>query len=455
MHTCAYIACVSGEPSPMTPVLAINGGIRTVPEGIERRWPQITDAERTAVLRVLDSGILSGAHAPEVRALENEFAAYCGTKYCLSTNSGTAALHIAVAAAGIGPGDEVITSAFTFLASGLAVLHHNAIPVFADIDPATYNISPAEIERKISPRTKAIMPVHIHGLPADMDEILAIARKHNLVVIEDAAQAHGATYRGKRTGSIGDMGAFSVQSSKNLSAGEGGLFTTNDPEFQRVANCVRQFGEESADTTTAGLDTMRPLDDLRDYNAVTMGWMYRMTSLTAALTRTQLARLDHYNAAAKRNAEYLSERLKGIDLVTPPVVPGDRTSVYHKYRIRLHPERLDVGLDPVKFRNAVLQSLRREGVETVLWQVIPVPSQILFQEQKGYGKGCPWTCHGSQIRYRDEEYPETVKLLNNSVVIGSQSVPLAGQSIELMHYYGDALEKVFADRDTLVRLARA
>src|SRR5271166_3384763 len=215
--------------------LAIAGGPRTVPAGLAKLWPQIGDLERRAVLAVLDSGILSGAHAPEIKALESEFARYVDSRYCLSTNSGTAALHIAVAAAGIGPGDEVITSAFTFLASALAVLHQNAVPVFADIDPVTFNISPAEIERKITPRTRAIMPVHIHGLPADMDEILAIARKHNLIVIEDAAQSHGATYKGRKVGAIGDMGAFSVQSSKNLSAGEGGLFVTNSDAFHERA----------------------------------------------------------------------------------------------------------------------------------------------------------------------------------------------------------------------------
>jgi len=436
------------------PSLAINGGTPAVPAGLTRLWPQIGDAERQAVLRVLDSGILSGSHAPEVRALEKEFAEYNGSKHCLSTNSGTAALHIAVAAAGIGPGDEVITSAFTFLASALAVLHHNAVPVFADIDPVTFNISPAEIERKITPRTRAIMPVHIHGLPADMDEILGLARKHNLIVIEDAAQAHGATYKGKRAGTLGDMGAFSVQSSKNLSAGEGGLFVTNTDALLERANCVRQFGEEAADTTPAGIDPEHPLDDLRDYNAVTMGWMYRMTSLTAAIARCQIARLDEHNENARRNAEYLTARLRGFDLVTPPSVPADRTSVFHKYRVRLHPERLEAGLEAKRFRNAVIQSLRREGVETVLWQVTPVPSQVLFQEQSGYGKGCPWTCHQSSVLYRNETYPETSRLLDNSLVVGSQSAPLAGQDIELMHHYADAFEKVLADRDTLVRLAK-
>jgi len=183
--------------------------------------------------------------------------------------------------------------------------------------------------------------------------------------------------------------------------------------------------------------------------------MYRMTSLTAAIARCQLARLDDYNANARRNAEFLTRRLTKLELVSPPSVPADRTSVFHKYRVRLHPERLEAGLDSKRFRNALLRLLRREGVETVLWQVTPVPSQVLFQEQTGYGNGCPWTCRKSTVRYRDEKYPETVKLLDNSLVIGSQSAPLAGQDLELMHCYADAFEKVLSDRDTLIRLARA
>ncbi len=428
---------------------------RMIPEGLTRRWPLLSAAERDAVLRVLDRGTLSGALAPEVKALEEEFAAFTGARHCLTTNSGTSALHVAVSAAGIGPGDEVITSAFTFLASALAVLHHNAIPVFADIDPVTFNLSPAEVERRITPRTRAIIPVHIHGMPADMDQILELARKHNLVVIEDAAQAHGATYKGRQAGTMGKFGAFSVQSSKNLSAGEGGLLITNDAELYRKANSVRQFGEEAADTGLAGVNPDRPLDDMRDYNAVTVGWMYRMSELTAAVGRCQLARLREFNENARHNAALLTERLQHIDLLTPPSVPPDRTSVFHKYRVRLHPERLEAGLDPRRFRNAVLKGLIREGVEAVLWQVIPVPSQILFQKQEGYGRGCPWSCQNSPVRYAAEEYPVTKALLENSLVVGSQSAPLAGQPAELMRYYADAFERIFSDRDRLIQMTRA
>jgi len=177
--------------------LAIHGGPKLVGEK-HYEWPPVSDGDKKAVMAVLDRRQFWGTHAPEVAALQEEWASYIGTKFCLATNSGTAALHIAVAAAGIGPGDEVITSALTFIASAHAALHQNAVPVFVDIDPVTYCIDPKKIEAKITKRTKAIIPVHIHGMPADMDEINAIARKHNLVVIEDACQAHGAHVQGSQ-----------------------------------------------------------------------------------------------------------------------------------------------------------------------------------------------------------------------------------------------------------------
>ena len=187
-----------------------------------RRWPILTDADRAAVARVLDRGVLSGAGAPEAKALEAEFAAVVGRRFCLATNSGTSALHIALAAAGVGPGDEVIVPALSFIATAQAVLHQGAIPLFADVEPDTYNIDTADAARRATSRTRAIVPVHLHGLPADMDAIGALARHHGLTVVEDAAQAHGATYKGRAAGTLGAMAAFSLNSTKNLPAGRAG-----------------------------------------------------------------------------------------------------------------------------------------------------------------------------------------------------------------------------------------
>ena len=331
----------------MTETLAIRGGTPVVPKALHVRWPTITAEDKAAVQAALDSGILSGPYAPQVKALEDEWARYCGVRHALTTNSGTAALHTAVAAGGIGTGDQVITTAFTFLATALAVLQNNAVPVFVDIDPRTYNIDPDKIEERITARTRAIIPVHIHGCPADMDRILAIARKHRLLVIEDAAQAHGSTYKGKKVGGIGDMGIFSFQASKNLPAGEGGIFVTNREELKERANRFRMFGEDVRESDKKAFDPSRPLDGAREYNSLMMGWMYRSNELTAALARSQLRRLDASLAQTRRNAAYLTEHLGKIPGIIPPHIPADCTSSYYQYRLRLDPKALGVTI-PVK-----------------------------------------------------------------------------------------------------------
>ena len=216
----------------MAEKLALDGGDRVVPEGMVKAWPPMTQQDKDAVLAVFDSGHLHGSSAPRCLELQERWAEYCGAKYCVVTNSGTAACHMAVATCGVEPGDEVIVPAFTFWSTAAAVLHHNAIPVFVDIDPKTYTIDPKLIEAKITKRTKAIFPVDIHGMPCDMDPIFDIARKHNLKVISDCCQAHGAKYKGRKVGSIADATAFSCNRSKNLSGVEGGLYTTNNEAWR-------------------------------------------------------------------------------------------------------------------------------------------------------------------------------------------------------------------------------
>jgi len=412
--------------------LAVKGGKKVVPDELKVKWPVITQEDKDAVMAVLDRGILFGPYAPEVVGLQEEFAKYIGTKYCVAMNSGTAALHAAVAAAGVGPGDEVITSAFSFFASAVCILHHNAIPIFVDIDPETYNIDVNKIEEKITERTKAILPVHIHGLPADMDEIMAIAKKHNLIVIEDAAQAQGAKYNDKTAGSIGHMAAFSLNSTKNHVGGEGGLFVTDSEEFRGKANMIRTFGE-----------FVKP-DEGRKYKSYTMGWMYRTQEMAAALARSQLRGLDDFNKNSRKNGDYLTNNLKDIKGVIPPTTPPDRTHIYHKYRIRLAPRVLGLDMEPVKFRELIQKALEAEGVDAVLWQTVPIPGQPLFQIKEGYGKGCPWVCpHARQVEYKSEDYPETVELLNNSLVIASEKHPLFPQKLELMKHYVKAFHKIF------------
>ena len=420
--------------------LAIDGGESSVPEDIKIRWPIITEEDKRAVCGVLERGILCDPFSPEVRGLEKDFAAYLGTDYCITTNSGTSALHIAVAAAGAGPGDEIITPAFSFLASAVCILHHNAIPIFVDIDRRTFNIDPERIEEKISRRTKAIIVVHMHGLPADMNEIMDIASQHNLIVIEDACQAHGAAYYGKKTGTLGDMAAFSLNSQKNLPGGEGGLFVTNVKEYYQRANMVRMFGEEYTDPKK------------RSYVSYSMGWMYRSQELPAALARSQLSRLEKTNENARRNAQYLDNSLRDIPYISCPFVPENRMHIYHKYRVLLHPEKLASAVSGDKFRDGILSALRAEGIEVSLWQTIPLPENPLFQEKEGYGKGCPWSCGhlGRVVDYGKKDYPATQEVIDNSLVIGSAYYPIYAQQLELMKYYSQAIHKVFSHIDRIV-----
>src|SRR5213592_2910477 len=383
------------------------------------RWPAITDGDRAAVTRVLDRGVLSGAAAPEIRGLEAEFAAAVGARFCLAPNSGTAALHIALAAAGIGAGDEVIVPALSFIATAQAVLHQGATPVFADIDPVTYNLDWADAARRVTPRTRAIVPVHLHGLPADMDAINTLAQRAGLTVIEDAAQAHGALYKGRAVGTLGTMAAFSLNSTKNLPAGEGGLFVTSSEDLYARAARVRFDGLEPP----SKWDPSHPLDDETDSQATLRGWMFLPGELTSALARSQLQRLAETTVRSRRNAARLSERLARLPGVEPPAVPPDRTHVFHKYRVRLDPERAGVQLSPPALRDRLLEALRAEGVEAVLWQTMPLPAHPIFASR--------------------ERYPNTSAALDSTILIGSQSYPLFSQPLEVVDAWADGFERAW------------
>ncbi len=417
------------------------------------RWPVLGADDRAAVLGVLERGVLSGPFAPEVRALEREWAAYTGSKYALATNSGTAALHVALIAAGIGPGDQVIVPAFTFVATALAVLHAGAVPVFVDIEPRTLGIDPELLERAITPATKAVMPVHIHGTPCEIDAIADICKRRGLVLIEDAAQAHGSTHRGKKLGTIGAVGCFSLQSSKSLGAGEGGLIVTDDEALFAAANRARMFGEDVRMSDEASYRIERALDGNRAYDSLGMGWMYRTTELTAAVARVQLRKLDAMNAQAQRNAALLSKRLGVLPGVTPPHVAEGDTTCVHKYRVRLDGRAKGVEAPPAKIRDAVRAALVAQGVEAVLWQSQPVPGQQLFRAKVGFaGKGFPWDA-APAVDYDLSQYPETTHLLDSSLVLFSHTCPIAPQSTSLVEAYADAFEHVWGRLGELVAAA--
>ncbi|HEX3269945.1 MAG TPA: DegT/DnrJ/EryC1/StrS aminotransferase family protein [Ktedonobacterales bacterium] len=308
--------------------------------------PQIGPEEEAAVLGVMRSGML--AQGEQVAAFERGFAEVCGVREAIAVSSGTAALHLALLAHGIGPGDEVITSPFSFAATGNTILLVGATPVFVDIDPDTYNLDPQLVERAITPRTKAIMPVHLYGNPADMDRFVPLAQAHNLAIIEDACQAHAAAIREKPVGSFG-TGAFSFYPTKNITTGEGGAITTNDPAIAEKLRLLRSHGQKER------------------YNHIALGYNLRMTDMQGAMGVVQLGKLAGFTEKRIANAAFLNERLAGV-VKTPAVLPGHK-HVYHQYTIRVPGDR-----------DAFARALNERGVGTGVHYPRPIHQQPVYQE---------------------------------------------------------------------------
>ena len=316
--------------------------------------PLIGDEEKQAVLEVLDSGIL--AQGPRTKAFEEAFAAFCGTKHAIATSSGTTALHTALLAHDIGPGDEVITSPFTFIASANSILFTGARPVFVDIDPRTFNLDPDKVEAAITPKTKALLPVHLFGLLAALPALQTIAAKYGLIIIEDACQAHGASLNGKRAGSFG-TGTFSLYPTKNMTSAEGGMVTTDNDTVAEKARVIRQHG-------------MR-----RRYYHDEIGFNFRMTDVHAAIGLAQLKKLEKFNTTRQANARYLSDHLKGV---TVPYVPVGYEHVYHQYTLRV----------PDGKRDALRTYLQQNSIGSEVYYPVPVHQQAVYKNL-GYDLSMP------------------------------------------------------------------
>ncbi|MDP9035803.1 MAG: DegT/DnrJ/EryC1/StrS family aminotransferase [Myxococcota bacterium] len=436
--------------------LALFGGAPVLSRQSHRLWPVVGDEERAAVARVLDRGVLSGPFAPEAVALEQEFARFVGAKHCLLTHCGTSALTIALAGAGVGPGDEVIVPAYSFVATPLSVMQVGAIPVFVDVDSATGCIDPSGVEAAITSLTRAIMPVHMHGCPADMRALNDTARRHGLRVIEDAAQAHGATFDGRPVGALGAAGGFSLQSSKNLAAGEGGLFVTNDDAIAMEAASVRNFGQDIGLAGANEYDLARPLDGTRALESRRSGSMYRGNEMMAAFARAQLARLAERTAACQRKAERLAHALSEFPGVTPPRTPPGARAVHHKFPVHIDPKQAGVSLPPERLRDAVMQALRAEGLEVVLWQHAPLPAQAIFQRAAGSRRHAVGRMDDSgvggtdlSLNYQPARYPRTKGLLDGTLMLFSQSCPLIAQPDDVVDRYAQAFERVWRHRSEL------
>jgi dTDP-4-amino-4,6-dideoxygalactose transaminase len=317
--------------------------------------PIIGKEEQDAILEVINSGhLVQGARVQE---FENRFAQLCGAEHAIATSSGTTALHIALLAHQIGPGDEVITSPFSFIASANCALYVGARPVFADIEPDYFTIDPAKIEERITSRTKAILPIHLYGQACDMDPILEIARKHKLAIIEDACQAHGAVYKGRPVGSFGTA-CYSLYATKNITTIEGGMIVTNDAQIAERARLLRSHGSP------------------RTYEHVILGYNMRTTDLNAAIGLVQLNKLQEWNSTRRENAAYLSANLGKIPGVVTPKVRKGCEHIFHQYTIR------------IPNRDAAAQKLREKGVGVGIHYPTPIHLQPLYK-QLGYVDSLP------------------------------------------------------------------
>jgi dTDP-4-amino-4,6-dideoxygalactose transaminase len=307
---------------------------------LKAQYHSIKDEINEAVLDVLES--TQFVLGKGVAAFEESFAPYCQADHAIGVNSGTSALHLALLASGVGPGDEVITVTFTFVATAAAIEYAGARPVFVDIDPVSYTMDVNQIEDAITERTKAIIPVHLYGQPADMDPIMDIARRHNLIVIEDAAQAHGAEYKGRRAGSIGHLGCFSFYPGKNLGAyGEGGAVVTNNADYARTVRMLRDWGQESK------------------YRHVLKGYNYRMEGFQGAILDVKLRHLEDWLEARRLHAARYNELLTGSEFETPAEMPYSR-HVYHIYAVR------------ASRRDALRDALREREIHTGIHYPYPV-----------------------------------------------------------------------------------
>jgi perosamine synthetase len=392
-----------------TQKLALFGGQKTIQTEFKRYNP-LGHEEVQAAKEVIESGVLSQFlgvwHAdfyggPKVQEFERQCAKYFGVKHAVTVNSWTSGLIAAVGAIGIEPGDEVIVTPWTMSASATAILHWNAIPVFADIDPETFNLCPKSVEANITPYTKAIMVVDIFGQSADMDELMAIAEKHGLKVISDTAQAPGALYKGKYAGTLAHVGGYSLNYHKHIHTGEGGIIVTNDDDIADRLQLIRNHAEVVVDDK--GVTNLSNM----------VGHNFRLGEIECAMGIEQLKKLGGFVKSRQSLANRLTEGLKGLRGLRTPVVKADRTHVYYVYPLILDLEELDASRDQI---HAALQA---EGV-TVSMRYQNIHLLPMYQQKMAYGSnGFPWT---SDVCHRDVSYSKGIcpvaEELNDSTYLG-------------------------------------
>ncbi|MGM5482572.1 MAG: DegT/DnrJ/EryC1/StrS family aminotransferase [Nanobdellota archaeon] len=362
------------------------------------RWPVIGESDYKAVKRVLDSGVLSGNNSAEVTELEKELAERFNHKHVVCTGSGTFSLMLALMSLDLPEDAEIIVPAYTFGATAMAPVLLNKKISFAEVDE-NYNIDPHKIENVVSHKTKVIVVVHMHGLPADMEQIMDLAQKHNFYVIEDCAQAHGATYKGRFVGNIGIFGCFSLQSSKHLGAGEGGYLTTNSNELAVTAQKFSNFG--------IGIDGEGLTSDGTCYFRVheEIGCMFRIQEMTAALARNRVSEYSDYLIRLRENIDMLFEGLKDLSFIILPCVPLDRSHVWHKIRIGVDFERINPHLSFIEQRTNLFEKFRKHSIPVTLWQEPVLPLHPAFRSEGDWSNSFSQKLIEGSFILMDENYP--------------------------------------------------
>lgn len=364
--------------------LAINGGPKTRTQPFPA-WPVFGAEDEAAVVEVIRSGKWGRQAGTRVQTFEEAFARYHEARYGVATFNGTVSLRIALLAVGLEAGDEVIVPPYTFLATASAVIEANGTPIFVDIEPDTCNLDPAKLEAAITPRTRAIIPVHFGGQPADMDRLLAIARRHHLAVIEDAAHAHGAIYKGRKVGALGDIGSFSFQSSKNLTSGEGGILTTNDERYGALCRSSQNCGRVAGGAW---------------YEHHRIGGNYRMSELQGALLLAQLARLEEQTVRRDENGRFLNEHLATLPGISPLTRGhGETRHAYHVYTFRYRSADLG-GVSRERF----LAALNAEGIPATAGYPVGLYAQPLFVN-KAFGPYTGWKQVRKDLPYDPSNFP--------------------------------------------------
>ncbi len=415
--------------------LAVYGGPRTLQPGEIKPWPPIDRTDEELVLHALHAE--KQARGEHNLALEREFAEWNGNRYALFTNSGTAALHMGLAGCGVGAGDHVLVTAYSWSSSATCVLHHAAIPIFVDIDFDTINMDIDKIEAAITPRTKAIVAVNLHGLALDFDRLIAVARKHGLKVIEDCCQAHGALFRGRKVGTFGDAAAFSFNQNKCICCGEGGMFVTNDESVYRQAAQLWSFGE-----------TRLP-EQSRDYHAYALGWMYRNNEITAAFARAQLRKYPRHFETLRQNAAVLNRLLPGTKALILPTEPAGHTHNWYNYNLRIDFAAAGWTGNRRRFRDAVNVALNAEGVPTSIWQQFILPEMTVFQARNAFGRGYPWSIPGADegVDYTPSRFPVALRHCDSYIAL--VMALRAPNGPEIAEKVAAGIRKVFDAIDTI------